>query len=286
MAVEILPIRGGEIEVELLPGLGARLHRLRVFGVDLLRTPDDVETHRRDPFYWGGYVMAPWCNRIEAAPTGVGGQEVRLASNFPDGSAIHGQVSLAPWSRSDDGRFVARGGGSGWPWPYQVDLRVAAAGAHLRVDLALTNLADAPMPAGLGLHPWFLRPLEVKVAAPTVVASNTDPSATIEAVSGDLDLRVLRPMPDDIDAAWPDPGDPAVELRWPALGIEATLRLRSSAGAAIVAASPHDLGAAAIEPQTHLPQGLGRLLRGEPGALELLAPGETLRLATDWHFRL
>ena len=285
MAVEILPIHGGEIEVELLPALGARLHRLRVFGVNLLRTPDDVETHRRDPFYWGGYVMAPWCNRIEAAPTDVAGHEVRLASNFPDGSAIHGQVFLEPWSRSADGRFVARGGGSGWPWPYEVELQVAATDAQLRIDLALTNLADGPMPAGLGLHPWFLRPLEVRVAAPTVVASNTDPSATSEAVSGDLDLRVRRPIPDDIDAAWPDPGDPPVELRWPDLGIEATLRLRSSAGSAIVAASPRDLGAAAIEPQTHLPQGLGRLLRGEPGALELLAPAATLQLAMEWQFR-
>ena len=43
--------------------------------------------------------------------------------------------------------------------------------------------------------------------------------------------------------------------------------------------------AAAIEPQTHLPQGLGRLLRGEPGALELLAPAATLRLAMEWQFR-
>jgi hypothetical protein len=208
MAIGVLPIRGGDIEVELLPALGARLHRLRVFGIDLLRTPDDIETHRRDPFFWGGYVMAPWCNRIEAAPTGVAGKEVRLAPNFPDGSAIHGQVFLAPWSRSADGRFVARGGGGGWPWPYEVELGVATADTRLNMDIALTNLADAPMPAGVGLHPWFLRSLEVRVAAPTVVASNTDPSATIGAVAGDLDLRVLRPIPDGIDAAWPDPADP------------------------------------------------------------------------------
>jgi aldose 1-epimerase len=285
MAIEVVALRGGEIEVELLPAFGARLHRLRVFGIDLLRTPDDVETHRRDPFYWGGYVMAPWCNRIAAAPTGVAGHEVRLASNFPDGSAIHGQVFLAPWSRPADERFVTRGGGSGWPWPYEVELQVAVAEAHLRVDLALTNLADGPMPAGLGLHPWFLHPLEVRVAAPSVVASNTDPEAAVETVSGDLDFRVLRPIADGIDATWPDPDDPAVELRWPGSAIGATLRMRSSAGSAIVAASPPRLGAAAIEPQTHLPHGLARLRRGEPGALELLAPGATLRLATEWQFR-
>ena len=41
------------IEVELLPDVGARMHRLRVFGHDLLRTPDDASAYVRDPFRWG-----------------------------------------------------------------------------------------------------------------------------------------------------------------------------------------------------------------------------------------
>jgi aldose 1-epimerase len=282
---EVLAIRGDDVEVELLPDVGARLHRLRAFGIDLLHAPADVGTHRDDPFYWGGFVMAPWCNRVEAAPTAVAGREIRLASNFRDGSAIHGQVYVAPWSVEADRRLVVQGGGDGWPWPYRVEERVTVDGAELHIELALTNLADGPMPAGIGLHPWLRRPLEVRIAAPTVVASNTDPAATIEPATGDLDLQEMRPIPDDLDAAWPDPGDPAVELRWPGSGIKASLRLCSSGGAAIVAASPAGLGAVAIEPQTHLPQGIGRLLRGEPGALDLLAPHTTLRLAMEWHFR-
>ena len=285
MAAEILRIGGGELELELLPALGGRLHRLRVFGIDILRTPDDLEVHRSDPFYWGGYVMAPWCNRLLAEPTTVAGREVRLAANFRDGSAIHGQVYLAPWSVEGEGRLVVRGGGDGWPWPYEVEQRITVASTDLDIELSVTNLADGPMPAGIGLHPWFRRPIEVRIAASTVVAASTDPAATIVAVSGDVDLRVRRPIPDDVDAAWPNPGDPALEICWPDVDIGATLRLRSTAGSAIVAASPAGLGFAAIEPQTHLPQGLGRMLRGEPGALELLGPGATLRLVTAWQFR-
>src|SRR5512141_1103186 len=88
----------GPIEPELLPGIGARLHRLRAFGHDLLRTPDDPSVHLRDPFRWGAYVMAPWCNRIAATPVTVDGELVALLPNFEDGTAIHGQVSTAPWT--------------------------------------------------------------------------------------------------------------------------------------------------------------------------------------------
>jgi aldose 1-epimerase len=284
MTDTVLTVADGPISVELLPGLGARLHRLRAFGHDLLRTPDDPATHRSDPFMWGGYVMAPWCNRIAATPMRIEGQVVGLASNFADGSAIHGQVYAMPWQARPDGTLWVRGGGDGWPWPYRATLRVTIADAVLGIEQSLTNLAATPMPAGLGLHPWFRRPLEVRINAGGVLPSNTDPTATVVPVSASLDLRAMRALPDDVDAAWLDPGDPAVELLWPALGVTASLRVRSDAGRCIVVASPGDVEAVAIEPQTHLPQGLRRMLAGEYGGMTLLAPGATLRLASTLAF--
>jgi galactose mutarotase-like enzyme len=38
-----LRLQEGPIEVVVVPEAGARLHRLRAFGEDLLRTPDDPE---------------------------------------------------------------------------------------------------------------------------------------------------------------------------------------------------------------------------------------------------
>mgnify|MGYP001794549893 CR=1 FL=1 len=37
---------------------------------------------------------------------------------------------------------------------------------------------------------------------------------------------------------------------------------------------------AALEPETHAPQGLRRLLNGEPGGLAVVVPGETLTLVS------
>lgn len=281
---ELLAIADGPIEVELLPSVGARLHRMRAFGYDLLRTPDDPGEHARDPVRWGAYVMAPWCNRIAAVPTSVDGRIVSLASNFPDGTAIHGQVSDVPWSVEPDGSLSIEGGGDGWPWRYRCSLRVAVSGSVLTMGLSLTNLADDPMPGGLGLHPWFVRPLDLRIDADAVLPSNLDPDAVIEPVTGRWDLRARQPVPNDLDATWLAPREPAVELRWPETEITATMRVLSTAGACIVVASPDSLDAAAIEPQTHLPQGLRRFLRGEPGGLQAIEPGDALRLKVELAF--
>lgn len=280
----LLTFADGPIEVELLPAVGARLHRLRAFGHDLLRTPDDPAEHARDPFRWGAYVMAPWCNRIAAVPTDVNGQTVSVPSNFPDGTAIHGQVYEARWDVEADHSLSVTGGGDAWPWPYRCSLRVKVADAVLTIDQSLTNLAPEAMPAGLGLHPWFRRPLDLAIHADAVLPSNLDPDASVQTVSGSLDLRRIRAVQDDLDATWLAPADPAVQLRWPDMGVTATMRVRSTAGVCIVVASPSSLDAAAVEPQTHAPQGLRRFLRGEPGGLHALGPGGTIGLTTELAF--
>lgn len=273
-----LTIADGPIHVELLPDVGARLHRLRVYGHDLLRTPVDAAEHSREPLRWGAYVMAPWCNRIAVAPTEIAGQQIAVASNFPDGSAIHGQVYAAPWQVRPDGALHIAAGDDGWPWPYECSVRVEIADAVLTIEQSLANRSRTPMPAGLGLHPWFMRPMEVSIKARRVVSSNTDPASNLVPVGGPFDLRRMGPMPDDLDAAWLPDADPAVEMEWPTLGIGAVMTARCDAGAWIVAASPRDVEAIAIEPQTHAPHGLRRLIDGEPGGLQLLDPGGTLRL--------
>ena len=280
----LLVIENDSIRVELLPRVGGRLHRLRVFGLDLLRTPDDPAEHARDPFRWGAYVMAPWCNRMAAVPTEVNGQTVSVPSNFPDGTAIHGQVYDAPWAVESDGSLSVTGGGDGWPWPYRCSLRISVSDAVLTVDQSLTNRSHAPMPGGLGLHPWFRRPIGLRVNADAVLPSNIEPDAAVEAASGPWDLRAMGAVPDDLDATWLAPGDPAVELAWPEIGINAVMRVRSIAGVCLVVASPSSLDAVAIEPQTHAPQGLRRFLRGEPGGLHAIEPGGALWLSTELTF--
>jgi aldose 1-epimerase len=286
--IEIVRLERGPLEVELVPQLGARLHRVRAFGHDLLRTPATPDLHASDPFFWGGYVMAPWCNRVDATATVVGGRRVRLPANFPDGSAIHGQVYARPWERTGAGSFRVSGGDDGWPWAYEVtlDAAVEAAGtngAALHLRLAVTNRSDEPMPAGIGLHPWFVEPVRVRIAADRVFPGNVESPARPVAVSGPYDLREPARLGPGVDATWSDLHDPPVRLAWPSTGVTAEMALRAPTRY-VCAAGAAQLGAVAVEPQTHAPQGIRRLLRGEPGGLAWLAPAESVALEIDLSF--
>ena len=272
-----LTFESDDIELVVLPEVGARLHRLRAFGQDVIRTPDDPREHIRDTFFWGAYPMAPWCGRVEAAPVVIGGRRVSLRPNFPDGTAIHGQVYATQWEVLDDRILRVRAGGDRWPWPYEVTLRADVRDAEVRLGFALTNLADEPMPAGIGVHPWFLRPLHVAIRADGVLSPNQATPPDPAPVSGAFDLRELAAIPSDLDATWTDVGDPPVELYWPEAGIRCVMRAEAPS-LYIVAASPGHLDAVAVEPQTNAPQAFRRLLNGEPGAPTMLAPNATLDL--------
>ena len=279
-----LRIGSDQLEVELLPELGGRWHRLRAFGKDLLRTPDEMTAYRREPFFWGSFVMAPWCNRAAAGVREIGERSVKLAPNFPDGSAIHGEVQRMPWEVTPSGALRVAAGGSNWPWRYEVQQRVEVDRTRLRLTLALTNQSSSVMPAGIGIHPWFRQPLELTIAADLVFTSNRASTPEPAPVDGDHDLRHMRAMPPDLDATWTGlRGPQVVAMRWPELGVSAGMRV-SPQGAYLCAASPAQLGAVAIEPQTHAPDGLRRLANGEPGALHLLDPGSTLQLEMELAF--
>jgi aldose 1-epimerase len=281
--VEEIEFSDGAIEVVVLPQAGARLHRLRAFGHDLLRTPADPEEHLRDRFFWGSYVMAPWCGRIDTGPVTVGSRVVDLDSNFPDGTAIHGQVHTQPWEQRPDGTLHIEGGGDGWPWNYEVGLRITVQEPTVHIDLQLINRSSDPMPAGLGIHPWFRRPVRVAIRGAAFHSPNTATPPQPERVLGHFDLRRIGQMADDLDATWTDLADPPVELVWPDAEVRATMRANPPAPY-VVAASPSSVDAIAVEPETHAPQGLRRLLRGEPGGLTMLKPGQSLGLTVELGF--
>jgi aldose 1-epimerase len=277
-----LHLRSETLEVTILPDLGGRLHRIRAFGVDLLRTPADPSLHATEPVSWGAYPMAPWCNR---APTGrrvVAGRTLDLRQNFGDGTAIHGLVFERAWDLASDGSLSITGGGRGepWPWEYEVRLDPALERERLELRLGLRNRSDDPMPAGIGLHPWFLKPLAVSIGAAQAYASNIGSPSEPMPVDGAHDLRRLGEPSDGLDATWTALETGTIELAWRDVGIGASLEAATNGPSPLVAlASPASLDAVAIEPQTHGPDPFRRLERGEPDAPFLLPPGAELTLS-------
>jgi aldose 1-epimerase len=271
---EVVRVASDQVRVEILPSIGARVHRLAAFGHDLLRTPPSLEQHRLEPFSWGGYVMAPWCNRAPAGPVTLAQRLVDLEPNFPDGTAIHGLVHDQAWT-GDDGAWHIDVAAGRWPWHHAVRVAYSVVGPRLVIDLAVENRDDAPMPAGLGWHPWFRTPVDVTIPASQVFESNLDSSIEPVPVAGPFDRRRAGPLASGIDATWTRLAQPHVELSWPQLGVRATMTM-SATVTFVVAAAPADIGAVAVEAQTHGPDGVRRLIGAQAAALTRIPPGASL----------
>jgi aldose 1-epimerase len=275
-----LVLRSESLEVVILPALGGRIHRIRAFGHDLLRTPREPEAHASDPFFWGAYPMAPWANRAPAGVRELAGRRLALRPNFVDGTAIHGLVYADPWETVADETLAIRHGGDGGAWPWAFELTLAAAVEHdsLVLDYRLVNRSAEPMPAGIGLHPWFRRPMEVRVPSERVYTTNIGSPRDPAPVAGTHDLRTLGRPADGLDATWAGVSPARVELAWPRDGVTAELEIGATGEPLVAIASPPSIDAVAIEPQTHGPDPLRRLERGEPDAPALLGGGDELRL--------
>jgi aldose 1-epimerase len=152
--------------------------------------------------------------------------------------------------------------------------------------LALTNTDDSPMPAGVGLHPWFAGPPLLRIPAELAYDDNTISSPQARPVAGDYDLRTLSEMAVGMDSTWTGLVERRVQLAWPDQRVRCEMVASSDGNLVFVSARPPKIDAIALEPQTHAPQGLRRLLRQEPDPMTLLAPGESLSVEMTLNFSL
>ena len=223
---------------------------------------------------------------VQPGPARAGrpsGETVDLAPNFRDGSAIHGQVYDAAWTQIGDGSFAIERGGEGWPWRYRTEIAYEVAQRHIGVTLSLRNLSETDMLGGIGIHPWFPTPVEVRIDCALTYGPNNDTHDTPRPVSGALDVRTPQTLSEGVDSTWTQPADPPVELSWPAHGFSAQMRAPFPT-LHITAADAPERGAIAVEPQTHAPQGLRRLIDGQPGAMTVIPAGTEIVLPITLDF--
>lgn len=285
---EVIELRAGSTRLGVAPEVGGSLTRYASerggTTIDWLRpTPPDALAARSA----GGlasFPMVPFSNRIRNAAFRFRGRDVQLPRNFrPEPHAIHGHGWRAPW------RVTARAAAAltleyrhpadAWPWTYVAQQTFDLTAERLRIRFAVTNEADEPMPAGFGLHPYFVR----------------TPRATVRAAVGrmwqaDADLmpaRLVPPPPQlllDGDGLDPDAapldnnfvgfGGQAV-IEWP----EWNARLRIDADpvyACLVVYTPAGRGFFCVEPATNCIDGfnLADAGRADTGVIAL-APGDT-----------
>lgn len=161
-------LANGPLRAEIDPDLGAGLVDFSIIGPNdwhypIMRRASSDASHFNQ---LACYLLAPWTNRIADARFSSLGSEFRLTPDWPDGSAIHGDVKQRRFrirQRSPISALLSVDAsdarGRNWPWPYHFAVRYELGENSLTIDASLTNLADSVMPAGLGFHPFWMRRL-------------------------------------------------------------------------------------------------------------------------------
>jgi aldose 1-epimerase len=153
-------LRGGDLELELCPRTGGVVTAFRGRGHDLMRPAPAGAL--ANPGEASSFPLVPFSNRIADARFAFGGRSYAMPANFPpEPHAIHGQGWQLPWRV--EARSAARvilslsHAVADTPFDYSARQSFTLGDDGLVVTIAVTNTGATPMPAGIGLHPYFPR---------------------------------------------------------------------------------------------------------------------------------
>ena len=143
---------------------GARLSSIEVKNYELLVQPDSVD-RSANPMSWGAYPMVPWAGRIRNGAFSHEGTPHQLRLNKAP-HAIHGTVFDKSWditSSTSSSVTLVTDLGEHWPLGGSVKHSVSLRENILECQLKVTAGRQS-MPAQVGWHPWFVRPVTLTCA--------------------------------------------------------------------------------------------------------------------------
>jgi aldose 1-epimerase len=231
------------------------------------------------------FPLVPYVNRIRGGVFRFLGREICLPPNLAgDANPLHGQGWLAPWGleKRNDCEAVLhfRHESGAWPWAFYAAQHFALDADGLSLTLTCTNQSDAPMPCGLGLHPYFpCTPetvLDTQVACAWTIDANTLPVEKV-AAEGPFSLDRRRICAAGLDNGFGGWGGTA-HIADPSLPFALTLSSPDARFLHVYA--PAEGGFFAAEPVTHANAALNAPEAEWPElGLRVLEPGETMSLS-------
>lgn len=156
-----------DLVLELAPDVGGSIsafytHRPGQPAEHWLRPAQTSALLNADPLGMASFPLVPWCNRIRLGRAQALGREIVLPPDPWTVHTLHGLGWRGSWRVRDASLTQAQldfvhtaPAGPGWPWSFQASQVFALQAAGFECRMTLTNLSDAPMPYGLGHHPYF-----------------------------------------------------------------------------------------------------------------------------------
>lgn len=285
--MKLLSLRGGRIGLDLAPQAGGSIARFMVDGsIDLMRPmpPAALASGRGNES--SCYPLVPYSGRIAHGHLAFDGVDYALKPNSSVAPhPIHGDGWRWPWTVTQSDGHAAEivyrhEGREGWPFRYCARQTYRLEGDALTVGMSLENLEPRAVPAGLGLHPFFVRDAETELSCRTPHVWRTDAEVLpIEriAVPPQWDFSTSRP----VDEVMVDNGFEGWDGRATVVWRRAGLRLDMEATAPfgdLVIFIPPGRPYFCVEPVSHVPGAIGstRLAAGATLAGEIVFRLSTL----------
>jgi aldose 1-epimerase len=278
----------GDVALDLAPEVGGGIAAFTWRGRNVMRPASGAALAADDPLGLSSFPLVPFAGRVTDGRFTVDGREVRLSPNLPgEPHAIHGQGWRRPWgvasSTDDTARLTLSHPAGEWPWAYAAEQVFTLVDDGLDHTLSVVNQGDAPMPAGLGQHPYFPRGPHTRLTAEVdgVIAFDAEAGRFRRlAPPPDWDWREGRIVRPFVDNAFTGFGGRA-RIDQPHLGLSVTLSSEPSA-AHLVVYAPESGDFTCVEPLTHAVGALDRGDGGLRGGMRLLAPGEAMTLTVRY----
>jgi aldose 1-epimerase len=285
--MRLITLTHGLWHLELAPAVGGSIAALAHDGQDILRRVSAQAVAGAEAREMACFPLVPFSNRIENGRFTFDEREIVLAPNMGDHPhPLHGAGWRGAWEVADQtpqsAALTYAHEADAWPWRYQARQDFSLADDILTVRLGVTNLSERPMPAGLGLHPYFPRtPGAALTTGVTHLWEATNEQIPIRraAVPAALDFREGLAIEDlDLDhcfAGWN--GDALIT--WPGQ----PYRLRMSGDATLehlVVYTPPGRDFFCVEAVENMNNAFNWMSRGVPTGVHVLAPGASHAVST------
>ncbi len=278
----MLTLTAGASSIVVAPETGANLTGWMLGRTPLTRRALPEATAAGDSHAMALFPLLPYCNRIGSARFVWRGEEHQLARNFGDSPhAIHGVGWQRPWTVEHASPSAAvlslhHRPDPSWPFAFQAEVAYGLSSSGLTVALRLTNRESTPVPAGLGIHPYFPKEYDPALRFRATGAWENDGDC-LPARHGPVPpewrhdgfLPVAQSRLDNCFTGWD--GVAEIQAGPASLRIEASGIFRH-----LQVFTPHWADFFCVEPVTHVPDALNHPDLPPDQAMHVLAPGETL----------
>ncbi len=158
----LVSLRDDTTELVVAPECGARIVSFRVAGRDVLRAASPEALKSAVPYGFAAFPLLPYSGPIFGDGFRLGETWHPLARNVSmEPTTTHGEGWIMPWRTAEASEqsltvdLDYHPATDAYPFAWRGTMTFAVSKGGMSVALTLKNRDHRPMPAGMGLHPYF-----------------------------------------------------------------------------------------------------------------------------------